>query len=189
MNAAPKSPDKEFAAMRAFVRESFLAALSQATVEHALHQHLEYGRGVLRVKEDLFDLSSFSRVFAVAMGKAARPMAHGLERLLGSGLTGILVEPESSSAAEPMIPGFRHFRGGHPVPTSGSLQAANAVLQSLHYKMQNALALFLISGGASAMIEKPLDDEVTLDDLGQTYQALLHSGAPIAEMNAVRKHL
>lgn len=176
--------------MRALAREMFLSALGEATVKRAFQQHLEYTRGVLRVKDDLFDLTSFSRIFAVAMGKAARPMAHGLERLLGSGLTGILVEADRGDiASEPMVPGFRHFHGGHPVPTSGSLEAANAALQSLHYKMQNALVIFLISGGASAMMEKPLDDEVALEDIAQTYRALLHSGAPIAEMNAIRKHL
>ena len=47
----------------------------------------------------------------------------------------------------------------------------------------------MISGGGSSIVEKPIDDEISLDDLVATYRALVHSGAPIAEINTVRKHL
>ena len=53
----------------------------------------------------------------------------------------------------------------------------------------SALVIFLLSGGGSSIVEKPIDDEISLDDLIATYRALVHSGAPIAEINAVRKHL
>jgi glycerate 2-kinase len=47
----------------------------------------------------------------------------------------------------------------------------------------------MLSGGGSSMVEKPIDDEISLVDLVATYRVLVHSGAPIAEINAVRKHL
>ena len=178
--------------MRALARQLFVDALEEVSIERAFQRHLECGRGLLRVKEDLYDLGNFSRVFAVAMGKAARIMAKNLQQQMGARLSGILIEPEASSGqtdAQPMLAAFRHFRGGHPLPNQGSLQAAKAVLQSLHYHMQNALVIFMISGGASAMIDKPLDDEIALRDLVAAHQALIFSGAPIAEVNAIRKHL
>jgi hydroxypyruvate reductase len=49
--------------------------------------------------------------------------------------------------------------------------------------------MFMLSGGGSSMVEKPIDDEMSLDDLIATYRALVLSGAPIAEINAIRKHL
>ena len=52
-----------------------------------------------------------------------------------------------------------------------------------------SLVIFLLSGGGSSIVEKPIDDEISLDDLIATYRALVHSGAPIAEINAIRKHL
>ena len=52
-----------------------------------------------------------------------------------------------------------------------------------------SLVIFLLSGGGSSLVEKPIDDEISLDDLIATYRVLVHSGAPIAEMNAIRKHL
>jgi len=47
----------------------------------------------------------------------------------------------------------------------------------------------MLSGGGSSIVEKPIDDEISLPDLVTTYRALVHSGAPIAEINAIRKHL
>jgi hydroxypyruvate reductase len=62
-------------------------------------------------------------------------------------------------------------------------------MRSLASLPAHSLVLFLISGGGSSILEKPIDDEFTLDEVVQTYQALVHSGATIAEINAVRKHL
>jgi len=50
------------------------------------------------------------------------------------------------------------------------------------------LALFLLSGGGSAVLEKPFSEEIPFDELIETHRVLLHSGAPIAEINALRKH-
>jgi glycerate 2-kinase len=52
-----------------------------------------------------------------------------------------------------------------------------------------SLVIFMLSGGGSSMVEKPIDDEISFDDLIATYRALVLSGAPIAEINAIRKHL
>lgn len=63
------------------------------------------------------------------------------------------------------------------------------MLRALEGLPASALVVFLLSGGGSSIVEKPIDDEISLDDLIATYRALVHSGAPIAEINAVRKHL
>jgi hydroxypyruvate reductase len=87
------------------------------------------------------------------------------------------------------VRGFRYFRGGHPTPTAESIHAAEAILKSLTSLDAASLAIFMISGGGSSIVEKPVDDEISLPDLAATYGTLVHSGAPIAEINAVRKHL
>ena len=69
------------------------------------------------------------------------------------------------------------------------MQAASAMLRALESQPASALVIFLLSGGGSSIVEKPIDDEISLDDLIATYRALVHSGAPIAEINTVRKHL
>jgi hydroxypyruvate reductase len=85
-------------------------------------------------------------------------------------------------------PGIRFFPGSHPFPNQISLDAANAVLKLLSSCDDRSLVLFLISGGASAMIEKALDESVTVDDVERFYRALVQSGLPITQMNALRKH-
>jgi hydroxypyruvate reductase len=85
--------------------------------------------------------------------------------------------------------GFRYFRGGHPTPNAESIRAANAIRKALDAQTAASLVVFMISGGGSSIVEQPIDDEISLDDLIATYRALVHSGAPIAEINAIRKHL
>jgi hydroxypyruvate reductase len=69
------------------------------------------------------------------------------------------------------------------------VRGAEAILKSLAALTSQALVIFLISGGGSAAVEKPIDPEISLADLIATYKVLVHSGAPIAQINAVRKHL
>jgi hydroxypyruvate reductase len=186
-----KSADHNVSAeMRALARRIFTQALAQCSVGKAFKQNVECSRSLLRVAEDLYDLNAFSRVLVIAMGKAARPMAEALAEQVGEAAKGILVELESG-IGKPMLPGFRHYFGGHPLPTKGSVDAAKAILKTLsaQSQMENALVIYLLSGGASAMVETPIDKEITLDDLLMTYRGLVHSGAPIAKVNAIRKHL
>ncbi len=74
-------------------------------------------------------------------------------------------------------------------PTRTRCAAGAAILELLHGLPERALVLFLISGGASAVAELPISPDLTLSDVVETYRVLVHSGAPIAEINAIRKHL
>jgi hydroxypyruvate reductase len=182
--------DQQFRRMREVAREIFTSALKNASIESAFARNLHCERRVLRIGEDLHDLDAYNRVFVVSIGKAAHTMAAALEAQVGSSLQGIVassVEPASQ------VRGFRYFRGGHPTPTAESISAANAILKSLASLDSTSLVIFMISGGGSSIVEKPVasvnDDDISLLDLAATYQTLVHSGAPIAEINAIRKHL
>lgn len=172
--------------MRLAAREMFLQALAESSVDKAFNRHLSYERGVLRVRDDLYPLSSYSRVLVVSFGKAGHRMAEIFSRMVGSSVQGIVADPTPHSY---QLPGYRYFAGGHPQPNAESFRAADAVLKSLAGLNPESLALFMVSGGGSAVLEKPVDSDITLDDLAATYRTLVHSGAPIAQINAVRKHL
>jgi len=178
--------DQQFRRMRDVAREIFNAALKNASIESAFIRNVHCERRVLRIGDDLHDLDSYNRVFVVSLGKAAHTMAAALEGQMGSSLEGIVassVEPASQ------VRGFRYFRGGHPTPTAESIRAADAILKSLGALDSASLVIFMISGGGSSIVERPVDDTISLPDLAATYQTLVHSGAPIAEINAIRKHL
>lgn len=187
-NLAMSDPIREakFREMRDAARFIFLKTLERASISQGFQRHVACERGILRVCEDLYDLQSYSRVLVISIGKAGHTMVEALRAEVGSSLEGIV-----ASSVDPgsQIPGFRYFRGGHPTPNAESMQAATAVLRAVEARPASALVLFLISGGGSSIVEKPIDDEISLEDLIATYRALVHSGAPIAEINAVRKHL
>src|SRR5260221_6815204 len=87
------------------------------------------------------------------------------------------------------LPGIRYFVGGHPIPNAESWGAAEAILSLLGECDETTLVFFLLSGGGSALLELPLDSGMTLQDVQQFYRTLVTCGAPIAAMNAVRKHV
>jgi glycerate 2-kinase len=172
--------------MRDAAREIFQHALGEVSIAKAFARNIHCERGILRVCEDLYDLNAYSRVLVVSIGKAGHTLVEALEAQVGSRLEGIV-----ASSVDPLsqVHGFRYFRGGHPTPNADSVRAAEAILKSLHAQTASSLVIFMLSGGGSAIAEKPIDDEISFDDLIVTYRALVLSGAPIAEINAVRKHL
>jgi glycerate 2-kinase len=177
------------AQMRQAAREIFQHAVAQSLVPAAFARNVQVSRGVMRICDDLFELSGYGRIFAVAVGKAAAPMVEELAKQLGTLLSGIVAAPEDALRGRPQVSGFRYFAAGHPLPNAESVRAADAVLKALPTLPPRSLVIFLLSGGGSSLMERPLDAEISLDDLIATYRALVLSGAPIAEINTVRKHL
>ncbi len=172
--------------MRGVLRQVFLAALREISVAAAFDRHVNYDRGVLRIGEDLYDLDAHARVLVISIGKAAHSMVSALARQLGSRMEGIVASPVS---APEMLPKFTYFQGGHPYPNEESLRGASAILHALQRANENTLIIFLLSGGGSAAVEKPLYDSISLQDLIETHRVLVGCGAPIAGINAIRKHL
>src|SRR5882724_11481132 len=186
MPDALASREHQFRQMREVARQIFTSALENASIESAFARHVSCDHGVFRVCEDLHDLDSYARVLVISIGKAAHTMVAALEGQVGSRFEGIVA---SSVRPASQVRGFRYFQGGHPTPTAESIQAADAILKSLNTLNAAALVIFMLSGGGSSIVEKPMDHEISLPYLVATYRALVHSGAPIAEINAIRKHL
>src|ERR1700756_2089936 len=172
--------------MRQTARAIFQHALAEASIAKGFARHVHCERGVLRICDDLYDLHSYSRVLVVALGKAGHTMVEALSHQVGASVEGLVA---SSVQPATQIHGFRYFRGGHPTPNAESIQAASAILKAVETQTGASLVIFLLSGGGSSIVEKPIDDEISLDDLITTYRALVLSGAPIAEINTIRKHL
>jgi hydroxypyruvate reductase len=189
MNADDR--EVQFRLMRETAREIFRFALQEASIAKAFERHVHCERGVLRICEDLYELQSYSRVFVVSIGKAGHTMAEALARQVGESLFGVSLDGIIATSVDvpAQVRGFRYFRGGHPTPNAESIQAASAILKALDAQTAASLVIFMISGGGSSIVEKAIDDEVSLHDLIATYRALVLSGAPIAEINAIRKHL
>ena len=124
------------------------------------------------------------RVLLVAAGKAAWQMAHAAVKALGRVDGGVVVTKYDHVRGE--IPGVDCYEAGHPVPDDNSFAATQKALALVQGLTAEDTVLFLLSGGGSALFEKPLIPGGELQDI--TNQ-LLASGADIVEMNTIRKRL
>ncbi|MGZ4822435.1 MAG: glycerate kinase type-2 family protein [Terriglobales bacterium] len=178
--------EREARELRAAARQIFQEALAQSTIREAFARHVNHDRGALRICDDLYSLAAFDRVSVVSIGKGAQSMAEALVGQVGESFGGIVA---GSTEAGTQLRGFRYFHGGHPLPNRESLGAGRAILRYVGHGSSDNLVIFLISGGGSACVEYPIDQDISLDDIVKTYEVLVHSGAPIAEINTIRKHL
>ena len=171
----------------------FTGAVTACSIESAFDRRIRFEGNVMhRLLPDgsgpaTINLASYKRVFVIALGKAAAPM---LDTLLSrmkrrKGMVGICC---SNQLPVKRNWRFRYFEGGHPLPNEDSCAAARTTLALLKKAKKDTLIFFLISGGGSAMFDFPLDPQITLEDMAGFHQALLASGAPINEINTLRKH-
>jgi glycerate 2-kinase len=185
--------DSSLDQLHATAADIFTGALGACNIASAFDRRLRFEGQVLhRLLPDgsgpaAIDLAGYRRIFVIAIGKAAAPM---LEVLLDrmkrrQGLRGVCC-----AASLPRVRNwrFRYFQGGHPLPNEDTFAAARAALSLLKRARKDTLVFYLISGGGSAMFDLPLDAQITLDETVAFHQALLASGAPISEINTLRKH-
>ncbi|MBI4444131.1 MAG: DUF4147 domain-containing protein [Acidobacteria bacterium] len=172
---------------RELCRKWFLETLEFVRPGRRLREMLRVRQDILEVASDSYSLKSFSEIRVVALGKAALEMAEATAAIFqGNPLRGIVAAPTLPPTP---LAGFRHFAGGHPYPNEQSRQAADAVLDFLNGASSDQLVLFLISGGGSALLEKPLHPSVSLEDMRRFHEVLVTSGASIQEINILRKHV
>jgi hydroxypyruvate reductase len=174
--------------LKNIARRIFGQTLAAIDIPATMRRKLERAGDTIRIGESLVDLRRFERIVTIAAGKASYAMARGLVELLAPefGTSGILAV---SSPPPAELPGFEVLLGGHPVPNEASLAAAQRALELARSCDERTLLFVLLSGGGSALFESPLDVRVKLEDLRELNRLLVTCGAPIDEVNAVRKHL
>ena len=150
------------------VREAIAAVQPDAAVQRAL-SGMEFS----------------GRVLLVAAGKAAWQMAKAASDCLGDRIENGVVVTKYNHVMGP-IANFTCFEAGHPVPDENSFKGTQAALDLVADLTEKDTVLFLLSGGGSALFEKPLIPAEELQDItGQ----LLACGADIVEINTIRKRL
>lgn len=156
-----------------WLRQSFLAAVEATQAERVLPPHLPP--------------PSSGRMRVVGAGKAAAAMAATVEATYGPevNLDGLVITRYGYALPTRRI---RVVEAGHPLPDAQGLQAAARILHLVQTASPSDQILALISGGGSSLLTLPAEG-LTLADLTAVNRALLACGAPIAEINCVRKPL
>lgn len=183
-----KAPDD----LKSAARRIFAETLAGIDIARTIERKLAFDGARICCDGCEFDLTQYSRIRVVALGKAALPMARAVDALLSPRfeLTGIIVAPSSSEKPSSAMPDrYEIFLAGHPTPNEESFAAARAILKMLAECDAKTLVMFLISGGGSALVELPLDAGISLADVQTLNKLLVECGAPIDEINCVRKHL
>lgn len=186
MNSNPPMADAERIFRSALRRaDPFDMVRNAAKVEGGrLTVRLEGGPGTPADAE--IPLGDFDRILAFGAGKASARMALGLEAALGDRLAGGLVvvkEGYGESLREVEV-----MESSHPVPDARSRAAAEAILALARSGDERTLFVGLTSGGGSSLLCLPAPG-LSLEDKMAAARLLLASGAGIAEVNCVRKHL
>ena len=176
---------------RELCRSLFLETLPSLQVGPRVWKAISLRGDTLQVRGDVYPIPGriprSRAIRVVSVGKAAIEMADAAaEQLAGTRFEGVVVAPSLPAQRRPE---YEYFRGGHPYPDPASRLAAEVVLQLLKNSLPEDLVLFLISGGGSALLDKPLHPAVSLEDLRLFHQVLVTCGAAIEEINALRKHV
>jgi glycerate 2-kinase len=167
-------------------REVFDAALNAVDPRVAVRNSIQTQGSSLIIRGEPLDLGD-QPIYSIAIGKAALSMAAALEQQIGKRFKGGVISGPASVRSQ-LSERWQQHEGGHPTPNESSLLAARDSLALLdRANNEGALLIFLVSGGGSAMLEWPANDDISLADLQIANRTLVNSGASISEINAVRR--
>ncbi len=178
-----------FEEARNAVSEIFQNVLREVNPERLVREAIELDRGAVVVRGVRYELGSSGRVVVLGVGKSAIGMARGVESVLGERLDHGLIVTKAGLAVENT--GLRRtevLEASHPIPDQSSIDAGNRLLAEAGKLEANDLAIVVVSGGGSALVEAPVDG-ITLDDFSHATSTLLTDGADIWTINAVRRRL
>jgi glycerate 2-kinase len=163
--------------LRQLLIDSYLAAVAAA-------DPLKIVAGYLPSHEEI---KKFRKTTVVGAGKAAASMALAVERHwpLELALSGLVITRYGHGLPCTRV---RVVEAGHPVPDESGEKAAQEIFDLVVQAQSDELIIVLISGGGSSLLSLPAQD-IPMADLKALTQQLLASGAPIQDMNVVRKHL
>jgi len=167
---------------KTILNQAFAAAVAVADPQKIVPEHLARIFPQGQVPQ--------GKCVVVGAGKASAAMASALEAFAQVHwpqvqLTGVVLTRYGHQAPTKQI---QIIQAGHPVPDQAGMDGAKAIFELVNQLESGDTLIALVSGGGSSLLTLP-QAGISIEDMRQTTQALLRSGAPIEEMNAVRKHL
>ncbi|MEF8841465.1 MAG: glycerate kinase [Haloarculaceae archaeon] len=163
-------------------------ALEAVHPDRLVSERLTLRGDTLSVDDRVYDLDAVEDVFVVGAGKGSLALARAVSDALGERLSGGVVVEKRGEGHGTGLDSVEVLEAGHPIPDEASHRAARAVMGLAHDAGEDDLVVACITGGASALLALPVDG-IGVEDLAETTRLLLEAGAPIEDVNAVRKHL
>jgi hydroxypyruvate reductase/glycerate 2-kinase len=159
----------------------FKSSIESVLPENLIKTSLKIENSTLSIENDKYKIS---KIHVFGSGKASVRMAKAVEDILFDKIEeGIVVCNYTEKLKK-----IKVIEGSHPIPTEKSIKAGEILLNEISKLSENDFFIYLLSGGSSALIEKPVPP-ITLKDLEKTTELLLKHSVPIDEINVIRKHL
>jgi len=172
--------------LRESATEIFRKTLEAMSPANLVKKAIQVDAGHIKIQGKKLTHESRVPVYVIGAGKAVVQMAAGLESVLGNRIRdGVVIAPAGSESDLSII---QVFEGTHPVPDQQTVASSLELMDFARSIPKDACVIFLISGGASSLMEVPAG-QLELEEIREVYDTLLKSGATIQEMNTVRKQL
>ncbi len=162
----------------------YFKALNKVKAKSIVRDNISLNGNRLKIINETLDLKTIDNLYIFSVGKAGFSMAKECENILGNKIKGGV----AISTSKGKLKYIKHYTSTHPIVSKRSIKAADKLLNNVNKLKKNDYFLFFLSGGASAVIEKPIEG-LSLDDFTKISQALLTSGIDIKALNSVRKSI
>lgn len=164
------------------LKKIYYKALDSVKAKSIIKNNISIKEDTLTIAKDKIDLKKISNLYIYSVGKAGLDMAKECEKILKEKIKGGI----AVSHKEGSLKFIKHYNSTHPLVSQKSVKAAEALIKSISSLKEDDFFIFLLSGGASAMIEKPKEG-LSLEEFRELSASLLKSGIDITELNKQRK--
>ena len=161
-------------------------ALDAASTYEGTKRTIRCGQECLYIGNHKLPFCQIHHIYVVGAGKGTFPIVKALDEILGSRIDGGIVALKEITE-ELSNPQIELIHAAHPVPDERSLEAGRKIAQLAASLTEKDLVFACITGGCSSLMALP-PDEIPFDDIRLLGEELMKCGAPISEMNAIRKH-
>ncbi|MCF8885042.1 MAG: glycerate kinase [Aigarchaeota archaeon] len=176
------------AEIRRDVLRAVEAAIEAVLPENTLKKHVKRIGDSLMVDKEKYSLKNYEKIIVLGAGKAVLGMARHIEEIMLDKIdAGVVVVPREK-IHEASLKKIEVLPSTHPIPSMLGVKASEKLLEYAEKTDSKTLVIFLLSGGASALLPMPTPP-ITLEDKAETTRLLLKSGATIDEINIVRRHI
>jgi len=168
------------------IERLFGQGLDEVSPENIVRSAVSLEDDLITICGRSYALPAHRRIWVFGSGKAAGRMALELENILGKRVyDGIVICPYGLKTSTKRI---QQFEAAHPVPDLNSLTATYELVDVASDVQESDLVIYLMSGGSSSLLCLPCE-ELEFDEVRQLYRQLLQCGAPIGEVNKIRKSI
>jgi glycerate-2-kinase len=164
------------------LKSIYFQAIDAVKAANTIKNNISLEDDALIICNEKLPRDSFNHLYIFCVGKAGYDMAKECENVLGD----IIYDGVSISLDDKKLTKIQAIQSSHPILSQKSIDSANKLTESIEKMTKDDFYIFCLSGGASAMIEKPIQG-LDLESFQKISQALIGSGVDIKALNSVRK--